>query len=264
MIPENTPMLNRIALSTTASSLKEEARALAKALHLPFEQGPITADSPYAYFLLLTPEYLGLLKTKDKKALPFYIDFASAKLTYRRQKASLRKEMLARAMGIHPKENPVIVDATAGLGRDSFILASLGYAITMIEQSPILAALLKDALDRGKANAAIAPIVGRIKLICANSCDWLNATPEADRPDIITLDPMFPERKKSASVKKEMLILQELLGKCEDEDTLLQTALACAKRRVVVKRPKTAASIAKRAPNFSLTGKTSRFDIYLK
>lgn len=190
-----------------------------------------------------------------------YIDFTSGRLTHRRKQASLRKELLARAMGASPKDNPFIVDATAGLGRDSFILAALGFQVTMIERSDAVYSLLEDGLARGRQEADIAPIIERLVLIHADANLWLRDQPL--KPDIIYLDPMFPERKKSASAKKEMVILQELLGKDDNVQDLFHTALGCAKKRVVVKRPRLAANIAEREPNFSLKGKSSRFDIYL-
>jgi 16S rRNA (guanine1516-N2)-methyltransferase len=198
---------------------------------------------------------------KENLAQDLHIDFLSGKMRYRAQHAGLRSELIARAMGSRPQDHPSIIDATAGLGRDSFILATLGFEITLLERSEVLYHLLDEALKR--AQPALPEIIARMQLIHADAIQWLKALPEAKRPDIIYLDPMFPERKKSASVKKEMAIMQELLGKDTDHALLFTTALACAKRRVVVKRPRLAPKIAEKAVNFSLSGKTSRFDIYL-
>jgi len=191
---------------------------------------------------------------------PFHIDFLSDKLLYRISQASLRKELLARAIGLHPRENPTIVDATAGLGRDSFILAALGYKVTLLERSSTLYNLLADALTRAKAHPQTANIVDRMHLIHADALEWL---PKQTSINVIYLDPMFPERKKSASVKKEMVILQDIIGKDTDSMHLFDLAITCATHRVVVKRPRLAANISQIKPNFSLTGKSSRFDIYL-
>lgn len=215
------------------------------------------------YTLVPAGDRLTLQQPDDPKFMPFYIDFLSGKLRYRGDQAGLKREMLARALGKKPKDQPRIVDATAGLGRDSFILACLGFNVTLIERSEILHALLQNALQRAAANADMAPVIARMHLIHADAKDWLMKLPTADRPDIIYLDPMFPEREKSASVKKEMVILQHLLGKDEDSAELLKTALACSKLRVVVKRPRLAPALSARERDFSLTGKSSRFDIYL-
>ena len=257
-------MLDHIAVSATALEKKPEARRLAAHLGLAFIEDPHSASAKqYAYLLVFTTDYLGLQKTTERKFAPFHIDFLSGKMRYRSQQAGLRKELLARAMGCSPRNNPLIIDATAGLGRDSFILATLGFTITLIERSPILHALLEDGLKRAKSEIKTAPIVQRMHLICADAIAWLKATAFAAKPQVIYLDPMFPERQKSASVKKEMTILQHLLGKDEDANDLFATALTCTGRRVVVKRPRLAANIAKQVPDFSMAGKSSRFDVYL-
>jgi len=191
-----------------------------------------------------------------------HINFLSEKLLYRCKHASLKKERLARAMGCHPREHPTIIDATAGLGRDSLILASLGFHIILIERSPILHGLLANAMEKASEHPLLSPVIKRMQLIHANAIDWI---PKHPFPDIIYLDPMFPERKKSASVKKEMVMLQDILGKeaDADEDQLFNVALTCATRRVVVKRPRLAEYLSAKKPGFSLMGKSSRFDIYL-
>jgi 16S rRNA (guanine1516-N2)-methyltransferase len=106
-------------------------------------------------------------------------------------------------------------------------------------------------------------VVARMHLTHTDARLWLAALPEAERPDIIYLDPMFPSRDKSASVKKEMVILQNLLEKDLDAATLFTAALACSRRRVVVKRPRLAPALSLQKPNYTLQGKSSRFDIYL-
>lgn len=188
------------------------------------------------------------------------IDFLSKQLTYRRQHAGLKNELLARAIGKHPSEAPTIVDATAGLGRDSFILASLGFQITLLEREDALYEVLAAAI--AAATPALPDIMQRMHLIHTDAITWLKALPPASRPDTIYLDPMFPSRKKSASVKKSMAIVQELLGNSSDNTLLFETALATATRRVIVKRPRTAAKISDHAVNFQLNGRTSRFDVY--
>jgi 16S rRNA (guanine1516-N2)-methyltransferase len=252
----------KFAITATANEQYPAAEKLAHELNCPLVSHPESgAAADYDYLLVYTPAYLGLHKTSEKYLSPFYIDFLSGKLLYRSAQAGLKKELLARALGMHPRENPRIIDATAGLGRDSFILASLGFHITLLERSSILYALLSDAIARAQQHPQTAAIVQRMQLIQANSIEWL---PEHPHADIIYLDPMFPSRKKSASVKKEMVVLQNLLGRDMDCNQLFNLALACAARRVVVKRPRLAETISSSIkPNFSLLGKSSRFDCYL-
>lgn len=246
-----------LAITCTTPQLQNKSQELAELLHLPFVMHSQHEELlKYDYLLTYTDKYLDLRKSNKTS---FHIDFLSGKIKYRSEQAGLRKELLARAIGIHPRENPIIIDATAGLGLDSFILASLGFEITLLERSPIMHALLSDALQRARLQAQVAPIIERMNLIKADALEWL---PNRSC-DVILLDPMFPERKKSSLVKKEMVIMQDLLGKDEDSSLLFQQALTCATHRVVVKRPRLAANIADFAPNFSLIGKSSRFDIYL-
>lgn len=249
-----------IAVTNTHTELQQQALRLAADLRLEYVAD---ADNKiFSYLLVITPDFIGLQKTSDKRFKPFYIDFTSGKLLYRSQQAGLRKELIARAIGIKPKEHPRIIDATAGLGRDSFILATLGFEVTMLERSPILFTLLNDAIERARKHPQTTSIIERLTLIHADAISWLQQNTQ--HPDIIYLDPMFPGREKSASVKKEMAILQDLLGKDTDCDTLFETALTCAAKKVVVKRPRLAKSITNKAPNFSLEGKSSRFDVYIK
>lgn len=196
------------------------------------------------------------------------IDFLAKALLYRAKTTSLRKELLARALGISPKEQPFIIDATAGLGRDSFILAALQYEITMLERDPLIVSMLQNALCLARQDPVAAPIVQRMHLIAADAITWLPQQQQLGhkQPDIIYLDPMFPPRKKSAAVKKSMAVMQALL-ECEEQEAdnhaLLKAALSCATKRVVVKRPRHAIPLAGKLPNYSLTGNHSRFDVYL-
>ncbi len=254
--------MTKLAVSTTDVIHLEAAKQLAKHLNLPFIAKPLGDEANcYDFILVYTPNYLGLQQTCDKKFQPFYMDFNSGKLSYRRDNASLKQEMIARAMGFKPKDQGRIVDATAGLGRDAFILASLGFHVTMIEQSPIIAALLEDALNRASKIQQLADIVANLTLIKGDSINWL---PEhSGEYDVIYLDPMFPQRQKAASIKKDMQILQNLLPTCNNYQDLFKVAMTCAKKRVVIKRPRLAPNFCELAANFSLKGKSSRFDIYL-
>jgi 16S rRNA (guanine1516-N2)-methyltransferase len=261
--------MNQASIAVTSLTVEQanEARLLAEQLKLAYIQEPKNQTAQrYDYLLIYTPDYLGLHRTSNNKINPFYIDFLSTTLRYRQSKAGLRNERLARAIGSRPSEHPTIVDATAGLGRDSFILASLGFQITLLERSPILCALFEDALKRARLDVKTAPIIERMQLIQADAITWLTHRAAADiseRPQIVYLDPMFPERKKSASVKKEMVILQDLLGSDSDSADLFQAAISCATKRVVVKRPRLAANVGERTPSFTLAGSSNRFDIYL-
>lgn len=254
----------RIIVTASTSSEMAAAQSLAAEFNLPYTPNLAEASNQaYDFLLIRTPDYLGLQSANDKKLSPFYLDFVSGKMRYRSDQAGLKNELLARSLGVKPNDHPVIVDATAGLGRDSFILASLGFTITALESHPVIFALLRDAIRRASHVDIMKEIASHIHLVHTDARRWLSELSPSSRPDIIYLDPMFPAREKSASVKKEMVILQNLLGKVANDQELLDIALTCGKLRVVVKRPRLAPALSERKPNYSLTGKSSRFDIYL-
>jgi 16S rRNA (guanine1516-N2)-methyltransferase len=246
----------KIAVSTPTESLYFDAENLAKKLQLPFTTNSFET---YDYLLLLTPECLSLKKLKSR-ANPLTIDFLSPQMQYRLKNISLRNEALARACGLKQGSKVRIVDATGGLLRDSFILAALGFEVTVLERSPIVFALLEDAIKREKNTNSIS---NRINIIQNDAIFWLKERQLEERPDIIYLDPMFQRRSKTAASRHEMVIFHEIVGDDSDAVTLLNTALDIAKKRVVVKRPRLAEPLqGNKKPFRTLTGKSCRFDIY--
>lgn len=169
--------------------------------------------------------------------------------------------MIAKAIGIQPGVRPELLDATAGLGRDAFVLASLGCQVTLIERQPIIAALLADGLARAARYPETAPIIARMRLLSGDAIALMASWNEAP-PQVIHLDPMFPHRDKSALVKKEMRVFRPLVGEDDDAPKLLAAALQLATHRVVVKRARKAPCIEGPKPGYCLEGKSSRYDIY--
>lgn len=251
-------MTARVVIASTPNKLAI-AKNCATQFQLPLLDS--SAPNPHADFILFFADHRVELQHPQQKKAAFYLDFASATMRYRLQTASLRKEALARAMGAKPSDQPTIIDATAGFGRDSFILASLGFRVRMLEQSAVVYLLLQDALARAKNDARLADIVDRLELIHADAMRFLPTL--SVKPDVIYLDPMFPPRQKSAAVKKELVLLQQLIPNKQPVEAFIRLALACARRRVVVKRPRLAEGIEQLDPHFSLSGKSTRFDIYL-
>ncbi|OAI47040.1 hypothetical protein AYO45_06015 [Gammaproteobacteria bacterium SCGC AG-212-F23] len=248
--------MTSLAVFTEHSDLHKRAKQLANHLDLPF----CSTLAAYDFLLTLTPDGLSLQKNNEKTK-PLYIDFLSGKLTYRTQHATTRNEILIRALGLKKQQHATIIDATAGLGRDSFLLASLGFSVIALERSPIVFSLLNDGIKRGQTDIDTAMILARITWLQTNAIDWLKKSAPVD---YIYLDPMFPERKKSALVKKEMRFFHDIIGNDDDAELLLQTAFACATKRVVVKRPTLAGTLGNKQADFSLQGSSSRFDVYLR
>ena len=232
------------------------ASAWAQRLHL-------RTDGDAEFAMQLGPEGLQFVELSPHAAGPIRVDFVSGAVAHRRLFGGGSGQMIAKAVGIQPGVRPVVVDATAGLGRDAFVLAELGCAITLIERQPLIAALLEDGMQRALADAVVGPIVAQMKLICGNAIELFSAW-NGDAPQVIYLDPMFPHRDKSALVKKEMRLFRPLAGDDNDAPTLLEAALALATHRIVVKRPRKAPAIAGKLPAYTLEGNSSRFDIYTK
>lgn len=252
--------ITNIAVFPTLPELAEPAIALAQRLNLPFT---LSIQARYDYLLVMTPDYIGLQKTTGSQ-LPLYVDFLSGKKRYRSLHSSLKSEALARAMGLKGKTNPRIIDATGGLAGDAFALAGLGFTVILLERSPIIYTLVQDGMRRACEDPQARVTVKRLHLVHADAISWLRQLKVAERPEIIYLDPMFPERKKSALPRQEMLILHAIVGEDRDADVLLTAALACATQRVVVKRPRLAVKlVADLVPSFSLSGRSSRFDVYM-
>lgn len=226
---------------------------------------PKSAGVPaQSLFLSLSENGLGLVDINQPKVLPLMVDFASDALAYRKDKGGGKSEAIAKAVGIKGQSHWHVVDATAGLGTDSFILASVGCQVTMLERANVVCALLADGLAR-LARRDDLVWLGEALLLKSGSAhqSLQKLAQEAAHVDVVYLDPMFPHKKKSAAVKKNMQFLQQLLGHDTDADDLLTPALALAHKRVVVKRPNYAPPLNNQAPSMAIKGKKHRFDVYL-
>ena len=178
------------------------------------------------------------------------------RLLPRIRRGNLASEHLVRAVKIKGIAEPLVVDATAGLGEDAFLLAAAGCRVLLFERDPVIAALLRDALERAKADPETAPIASHLTLRPEDSIPVLPTL----SPDVVLLDPMFPERKKTALVKKKFQLIHLLEKPCEDERALLDAALAARPRRIVIKRPAKGPFLAGVKPSYSLDGSAVRFD----
>ncbi|MDB2384740.1 class I SAM-dependent methyltransferase [Endozoicomonas sp.] len=194
---------------------------------------------------------------------PVIVDFVGGKAGHRRKFGGGKGQDIAKAVGMNKGAKPAVLDTTGGLGRDAFVLASLGCQVTIIERSPVIAALLEDGLKRAALNADLAAITNRMHLIKGDGVEKMHALLEAQQSfDVVYLDPMFPHRDKSALAKKEMRLFQDLVGEDVDSDRLLAPALSLASHRVVIKRPKGAPDLGGKEPTYRLEGKSCRYDIH--
>ena len=241
--------------------LIDEAGAGDGALSVLAERWQLEHDEQALMALVMTATHLELRKRDEPKLGGIYVDFVEGAMAHRRRFGGGRGEAVAKAVGIKGSYLPDVIDATAGLGRDAFVLASLGCRVRMLERHPVVAALLDDGLQRGYQSAEIGGwLRERLTLLHVSSLDAL--TEISEKPDVVYLDPMYPHKQKSALVKKEMRVFQTLVGADNDADGLLAPARRLANKRIVVKRPDYAPPLAGVATQSAVVTKSHRFDIY--
>ncbi|GJM14194.1 MAG: ribosomal RNA small subunit methyltransferase J [Pseudohongiella sp.] len=254
----------RVAVASSSPSVDEREARLATELEIPIVTLPLSSRpselSDYDYVFAFREQKLCLVSTADAQAGDLCVDFLDAKLNYRAN-SGMRGQNIAKAIGIKGDRRPKVLDGTAGLGKDAFLMASLGCEVSLLERSPWVHALLEDGLSRTESyGEEVATILSRMRLAYG---DLLDLATDSQQYDVVYLDPMFPERRKSAKVKKDMAALQNLLGHQSDGERLLEHAKQLATRRVVVKRAKLSPHLGEAAPDILFKGSSSRYDVYL-
>jgi 16S rRNA (guanine1516-N2)-methyltransferase len=253
----------RLAVACTALGDAHQARDLASQLNLAW-LGMVDPKRVADADLLMLSDQQGLALQMTGKGAPGPVraEFVTGKMGYRREHGGGTGQLVARAVGLQKTRRPLsVLDATAGLGQDAFVLAGLGCSVTLLERNPVIHSLLADGLARAALNTDCAPVVQRMTLLPGSSIDWL-AQAGPDAVDVVYLDPMFPHRDKAALVKKEMQVFRQVVGDDDDSEALLAAALNAARYRVVVKRPRKAPEVAGPEPTTRVEGKSSRYDIY--
>ncbi len=259
-----------VIVSVVAQQDEDVATALqlARQLSLPFGGLASSRDTKeQATWQLLVATNDRILVRPDAARLQ--VDFTQGKAITRLSQAA-KDQNLLRALGLtklkqSQRLSTKIIDATAGLGQDAWMMASQGCAVTLLEESLLFAYLLKYALSQAALQPKLKPITQNMTIESFRAQDYLLKLEPQQRPDIIYLDPMFPPRKKQAKVKKGMQFLQALLPQSDNAD-LLPCALSVALNRVVVKRPAKAEPL-QGSENWSgqithIDNDSMRFDIY--
>ncbi len=219
---------------------------------------PYQLDYPYVFVYQDTQAFI--IQTGKSAPGPVTASFLQGKTTHRLKFGGGKGQMIAKAVGLNKGVTPSILDATAGLAQDAFVLASLACEVTLLERSPIIAELIKSALLESEGTE-VHDITARMNLKRVDACTWL-AEQKDKVADVIYLDPMYPHRDKSSLVKKEMRLFHTLVGESSDDALLLELALEKARYRVVVKRPRKGETIQGKAPSHQILGKSCRYDIY--
>ncbi|WP_116364796.1 class I SAM-dependent methyltransferase [Parahaliea mediterranea] len=252
----------RLAVVCDSDDDRQHLAQVAAELGLPLLE---STDALAADLLLrLDQGRLALVQGGPAAPGPVSVDFGGGRMRQRRRGG--HNELLGKALGVGRKSPLRVLDATAGLGRDSFVLADLGCEVLLCERQPVVAALLGSALAqaRGSDDDWLCATAQRMQL-APGDARQLPASSLAGI-DVIYLDPMFPHRGKSAAVKKDMALFQRLIGIPEDEtdsEALLQWALAQPVARVAVKRPLKAPPLAGGKPSHQIRGKAVRFDVHV-
>ncbi len=252
-----------------SGSISQDVSELSASLSLPIVDALPKYLKAGQFVLLINTQGLSLQRTGKGAPGPVYVDFIQGASAHRRHFGGGKSQLIAKAVGIKGSFRPHIFDLTAGLGQDGFVLATLGCRVDMVERVPIIFHLLNDGLQRAQHcdDDQLKAIVSHMTLHKQQSFDYLNQV--SGMPDVIYFDPMFPEKEKSAKVKKNMAAFQSLVGGDSDAGEVLSLALAKAKYRVVVKRPRKAPTLCEQYPQSNIPlpglvmeGKSSRYDIY--
>lgn len=245
-------MMNNLILYAGKGADPEKVNRLAEQLCASVEYDPETAEKADLY-LVLDEEGLSL----NQGGMKMKGDFRQ--MLPRLKRGKLGSEMLVKASKLKGlTERPIAIDATAGMGEDSILLAAAGYEVHLFEKDPVIAALLSDALERAADQPELTEIVSRMKLHAGDSITVMLSG--EIQPDLIYLDPMFPARSKSGLIKKKFQLLQQLERPCSDEEELVQAALKAHPKRIVIKRPAKGPYLAGIKPSYSIDGKAIRYD----
>ncbi len=246
-----------LALFADPSVISGHAQQLADLLNIPLISDP----RGYQVFFNLTPNHLELIAHEEnsKKPSSLRVDFTTPG-NLRRVK-NPHKELLIQAIKIRKKIPATVVDATGGLGRDAFLLAAAGCKVDVFEQNHFIGALLADGLKRAALAPQTARVCNRITLHIQNTVEHIGEL--CPPPEVVYLDPMFPERDKSAKVKQNLRILRYIEGDQGEDRELFAAVWAIKPRKIVVKRPLKSAPLCEIRPTYTLKGKAVRFDVYI-
>lgn len=243
-------------------ALEPTARALAARAGLPYASAPVQEDALVCAsfgddyrieFQLAGPQAPGAV----------FVDFLAGRLGYRRMHGGGKNQPLARAVGIKGQDRPRVLDVTGGLARDAFVLATLGCEVTIVERHPAVFLLLEDGIRRAFSHQQVGATARRMRALLGDGRDVLASLRQAEPPDVVYMDPMYPHRRKSALVKKEMRALRALVGDDADSADVLAQALRCLAKRIVVKRPSEAPPLAGTVPSATVGSPNTRYDIYV-
>lgn len=242
----------KLLVVSSTKELDKKALALSKKVMLPFfgnlESLKINSmNSLSGYFLVVSRDFIYLKRGLTNKSNPIFCNFLKW------NKEGKRNNLIKTMRGL-PRQS-VIIDATAGFGKDALVFSSLVKKVILIERVPWMSSLLEDGIKNSKE---LLPNLMNTKLFCSDSKEYLSGL--KSKPDAIYIDPIFGNKSKSKA-KSEVQALRDLTIQTKEEE-LLVLALKKAKNRVVVKRHRKTKNLAGLKPTYSLKGRVIRYDIY--
>ncbi len=256
-------MFNKIALVALDDCGLERAQYLARESNLPLVSLECALEN-FQFILAVMKTHVELRELGVSRSRAICVDFLSRELLHRVKHSSKRRELIARAIGLaRGVKNLKVLDATAGFGTDSYMLAFLGCEVTMVERSPAVSILLADGWRRLKQAASA--VAARMTIVQEDALIYLQRILErgVTQFDVVYLDPIYPREDGSALNKRKMRVLRNIVGDDFDASALLTKALKVA-RRVVVKRSRHADFMGNVPPSlqFLARGGSTRYDVY--
>jgi len=229
------------------------ARGVASYIGTTAIKGEQLTDQPHFY---LSETGLSFFHPEARSRNKFHINFNSGSTGWRVKRADHEK-LIKKALG--KSEHPLnILDCTAGMLQDTLLFLSLGHQVTALEQSKILFHLLRDGISRSEDQN----IFKKLDLIHTNACSY---AAQAKNFDVIYFDPMYPPTKKNALSSGRL----DYISKISEVESIennaskdFQVLQLISARKMVVKRPIKAEPFSLQT-NYQVSGKTTRFDIYI-
>lgn len=194
---------------------------------------------------------------RDDKSKQLTIDLLKEWSYHKTKQYSLKKEPLAKALGVKGNGVTQVLDATCGTGKDTVLILTFGGIVTALERNPVVAKLLSSAIEIAKQSDI--HIFKNLNFINSDAKDLT----DLELYNVIYLDPMYPHKKKKALPRKEMVLFRDIVGDDPDVEDLFHWAMNSTVKRVVVKRPVSSGFLVQK-PSHSFTGKSTRYDVYLK
>jgi 16S rRNA (guanine1516-N2)-methyltransferase len=191
------------------------------------------------------------------------IDFLHDKINYSRTSHRGKNELIAKALGLG-KGITTVLDLTCGLAQDAFFMAQLGFTVRAFERSQPVFQIVAAALAKAQKDAPDRADIHRLQIEAKDSIEYLESSEFqglSKEGMALYLDPMFPEKKKTALPRKEMQIFREVVGEDSDGTRLLSLALLSGCARVVVKRPLRSPALTEGWLH-QYAGTTVRYDLY--